>query len=173
MVNLRQSIFEFSMSLHNDSSLTRKHVVNVQNEITSKIVGPMLNIISDTILPHITDQNKINDFQLLLNKFSKPFDFISSEHRLFSQLESNDLLERPKMFTINNEFVDMIVNGEPTIDSENIQGCMMPIEFQIKKYFETSSILSETLENMRRLEQSNSIANFVNGSFWKEINNII
>lgn len=169
---IRKSLFESTLGLHNNSRTTRKEVISIQNDVTCKVVQPILNIISEATIPYLRDETRKKDVQLLVEQLKQPFPFISSEHRLFKQLKSNDLLKLPTMYTINEELVEMVLHGEPTVDLQHVRGCLMPIEFQMKKYFESGSIFHETMENMSKIEQSKSITNFINGSLWRQIKDV-
>ena len=165
---IKESVFQFTLDLHKNSNITRKTVVEIQNSINSKILQSIMNIISANTLPRVTHEHQ-SDLKELFDQLSNPFDFILSEHRLFTLLQNNDLFKPPKMYTIHNELVDMVMQNEPTIDLETVRGCIMPIEFQFRKYFESESVLSNTLEHMAIVEKSPNIENYINGSLWKQI----
>lgn len=70
------------------------------------------------------------------------------------------------------------VPAEPNIlydleDLENIQNdkktsILMPISFQIKKFFELPGVFKKMLENAADIQRKGKLNHFINGSLWKE-----
>jgi len=72
------------------------------------------------------------------------------------------------VFDVNNEVQEVQKGYKPTLDAGNIKGCVMSIDFQIKKFFELPGILDETLDNMKTLQSQTKISQYVNSDSWKE-----
>lgn len=152
--SLREKFLNFTLSLHNKSNYTRKDVVSLQHCITDEIVKP----ICDALLKVAPNLNSIAGVNDLINDIYQPFEFISTEQKLNTTLQSINL----------NDALQEICFED---DQKNIvsKGCLMPIKQQFKKFFESGNVYSETINNMRVLEESKEIVNVVNGTLWNEI----
>lgn len=150
---LREVFLSFTISLHSKKNLSRKDIIELQHNITEDIVLPILDALSK-----ITDIQEDAIHAELLNDLRDPFNFICTEHRLNSQLTSLNMRESPQ----NIHYED----NDGNIVSK---GCLTPIKFQLKKFFETGSIFKQTIQNMTRMEQTIEISNVVNGSLWKTV----
>ncbi|XP_031349636.1 uncharacterized protein LOC116175587 [Photinus pyralis] len=72
------------------------------------------------------------------------------------------------MYTINNEIGEVIHHNRPLLGEEKIQGVIMPMAFQLKKYFELDGIFALYKENLLQLESKCVLENFVNGELWQK-----
>lgn len=63
-----------------------------------------------------------------------------------------DLYRKPEKYLINSELSEIIVHSTPTIDVNEIEGCVMNIQFQIKKIFESPGVFLETLKYIEKLK---------------------
>lgn len=150
---LREFFLSFTISLLSKKNLTRKDAIELQHNITEDIVVPILDAISK-----IADIREDPMNAELLSDLRDPFNFICTEYRLNTQLENLNMLEVPQEIQYKDEEGNVVSKG-----------CLAPIKFQLKKFFETSSMLEQTMHNMTRLEQTNDISNVVNGTLWKAI----
>lgn len=151
--NLREVFLSFTINLHSKKNLSRKNVIELQQNITDDIVIPILDALSKVIdMP----EDPIN--VELINDLRDPFNFICTEQRLNTQLGNLNMIQAPTVIHYEDE------------DGNTVsKGCLTPIKFQLKKFLETGSIFQQTLQNMARLEQTNGISNVVNGTLWKTV----
>lgn len=150
---LRETFLSFTINLHSKKNLSRKDVVELQQSITEEIVTPILDALST-----VTDIPGDPMHAELINDLRDPFDFICTPQRLNTQLEHLSMREAPQVIQYDDEDGNVVSKG-----------CLTPIKFQLKTFFETGSIFQQTMQNMTRLDQSNEISNVVNGSLWKTI----
>lgn len=164
--DLERSIIEFSLNLHNTKSLPRNMVFFIQDSVKCNITSP----ICDYLLPlsaHTCVKSKIK-FDEILNFLENPFKEINTEYKFFKYIETLDIFSKPKSYVINNELVEVFINGIPSLNNSQIEVCLLDISFQFKKFFESGDILELTLNNMKSLELNSKITNFINGSLWKQ-----
>lgn len=157
---------KISINLHTKNNLTRKDVLSIQQdiaEITFKISESIKSKVIDMIPK--ADQNNLIDF---LKYCENPFEDIRSEYKLFQHIENSDQFAKPEIFTVSNEISEIILKGQPTLDASNVKGCIMPIEFQVRKFFELPDVLTKTLNNIKFLSAETDITHFVNSSCFKE-----
>lgn len=151
---LREKFLNFTLSLHDKSNYTRKDVIILQKAITEEVVKP----ICDALLKVAS----INDSKVcvkeLINDIYQPFQFIATEQKF------NATLQR---INLNDEL--HVINFRDDEESIVSKGCLMPIKQQFKRYFESGNVFKETIEHMRVLDNSEEIANLVNGTLWKNV----
>ena len=150
---LREVFLSFTINLHGKKNMSRKDVIELQKNITEDIVIPILDALNEV--------SNIQEDQLnseLINDLRDPFNFICTEQRLNTQLQNLNMREAPQTINYKDEAGNIVSKG-----------CLTPIKFQLKKFFETGSIFEQTVLNMGNLEQGNEISNVVNGTLWKAV----
>ncbi|XP_021706005.1 uncharacterized protein LOC110678002 [Aedes aegypti] len=150
---LREVFLSFTVNLHGKKNLSRKDVIELQRNITEDIVIPILDALNEVV-----DIKKNAANMELLNDLRDPINFICTERRLNTQLEILNMRESPQIIHYEDEDNNIISKG-----------CLTPIKFQLKQFFETGSIFEQTMDNMKELEQTNGISNVVNGTLWKTV----
>lgn len=166
--NLMENVVAFSLNLHSKNNFTRKNVTDIQENVEKYIINSIATAF-EKVLIYIKDEQSRSQVKDLIEYIKIPFKQIKTEYRLIKELESKKVFTSPTVFTISNEVCEIIKKNRPTIDQNSFQGVLMPLEFQIKSFFETSDILYKTLENMNYLKNEKNYCNFVNGSVWKQI----
>ncbi|XP_055842504.1 uncharacterized protein LOC129909448 [Episyrphus balteatus] len=156
---------EFSLNLHTNNNFTRKDVIQIQEGIT-KITLNIINSIKTKIMNYIPDK-EMDDLIEFFDFCGEPFSDMKSEYKLFQRILDSNKFAKPQMFTINNEVSEIILQGKPTLDASNVQGCIMPIEFQFRKFFELPGVLNQTLNNLNLLLAESDITHLVNSSCFK------
>ena len=152
--SIREKFLGFTLSLHNKSNYTRKDIIDLQQCVTDEIVKPICDALFKVAS---VDKNAIG-INELINDLYNPFEFISTEQKLNSTLQSIGLSD--SLHEINFE------DAEENIVSK---ACLMPIKRQFTQFFESGNVFNETVENMRLLEESKEITNVLNGSLWKTV----
>ncbi|KAL1397759.1 hypothetical protein pipiens_009507 [Culex pipiens pipiens] len=66
----------------------------------------------------------------ILNEFEQPDE--ESEYMFIKRLKQLDLLSEPDLFTKDNQ-----IRNEPQLIEDCIEGVMMPIQFQLRKFLES------------------------------------
>lgn len=97
------------------------------------------------------------------------FNFIGSDYKLFEHLNRIGLFKYPSVITLTND--NCIISEDFQIENYDRKSCLVlnDVEFQIKSFFEQHSILTEMIDNVKKLENSNSINHFINGKVWQTI----
>lgn len=164
--NLKKSALKFTLALHNKSSFNRKDVLHVQEILSNTILSDIVEICKEI--------NSFQDIKILQMTFNNIlenvgdlFSFIKTEYKFFKYLTENDLFKFPTLVTINNELSEIIHCNKPTLGEQKITGVIMPISFQLKKYFELPGLLDLFKKNMLYLESKSTLENFVNGILWQ------
>jgi len=172
---LHLNAVQFCLNLHNNNNFCKSDVVNIQDDIINKIINPITELIKGTIENEIKDTIILSTFSKLTLAISDIFKFCKTEHLLNNWLKNNELISNQfKQFTINNEINLISHNGQTVYDEVSTKGILMPLKFQIKKYFEQNNNLTTQLNLYNSLIScpvSNinySMSNFVQGSLWKE-----
>ncbi|XP_067629146.1 uncharacterized protein [Eurosta solidaginis] len=160
---------QFVLSLHNKNNFTRKDVFSIVQDMHEIILKPIQEHVLKFMAHYIEDHNnRINAENNFQNIFSN-FQNITKEYRFFKLLEREKIFAPPTAYIINEEISEIIVNNNPGLHSNKVTGVLMPIEFQIKKYFETKNNLYLTLENIKIIQSKQDVyANVINGETWKQ-----
>lgn len=160
---------EFTLALHKKNNFTRNDVQDVQNA-TNKFVGSILNKIEDLNLK-TNNHDSQNRLETLLSTSKTAFEIINTEHKFLNHIKRLGIFEPPVVITLEK--------GIPTVESNNFadhigrKNCLAlnPIQFQLKKFFETGGIMQKVLDQIDSLEKSDNVNHFVNGRVWKNIKN--
>lgn len=166
---IKKSILTFSLELHNKNNLSRKDIIHVQNIVQSHILSPILSYFEVTLTSYSQNASENREIQDVFNILKNPFASVHTEYRLIKELCQHNLYVPHETFTISNEVCEIVKNNTPTLDINKFQMVVMPIDFQIKSYFESQDIYHQTIQNMKDLQSQSEIRNYVNGSLWKNI----
>lgn len=162
---INEATINLTLLMHMKNNMTRKDVYILQQAI-----GSMLQIFANEIENldiSITDPEKKFCFKKLMSKMRDNFRNINSDHKFFKYLQNINVFELPKIVIVEGEEVVERQLGFEGIEENEISKnylIIMPIVFQIRAFFESDNVLERTIHNTRRLAQSNTIINFVNGS---------
>lgn len=169
ITSIENAMVSFTLNLHAKSNITRKDVSSIQVAVTDCIIKPLLENIRDFQNNYFTDQDKMEraKFNEMFDKLQHPFKNIQTEYMFFKKITEIGIFEMPTPFLINESIAETIKNYNPVLDTRKIQAIMMPIQFQLRKYFEAQNVFQETLNNMELLDKQTSITNFVNAQWWK------
>lgn len=161
----------FLSNLHKEEKFCRDKIFDIIKSFKTILLPEIVNELDKTISPILAQEHK-NEFDLLIKRFSNPFDNIDTEHKYIKTLLERNLFQYPKEIHINNEIGSITDNYNPNLDIKISKGCIMPIKFHIKSFFELPNILDQTLKNMDEIKQCSEIKNFINGKIWlKKIQN--
>ncbi|XP_062539082.1 uncharacterized protein LOC134207373 [Armigeres subalbatus] len=164
---IHKSATEFTLSLHNKKNFSRQDVQYVQQE-TQKFCSSIANQIEsldvNTNNPEIQHQ-----LTACISSMKTAFNFIGSDYKLFEHLNRIGLFKYPSVITLTND--NCIISEDFQIENYDRKSCLVlnDVEFQIKSFFEQHSILTEMIDNVKKLENSNSINHFINGKVWQTI----
>lgn len=166
---------QFCVALHNNNNFCNSDVIYIQNNIESNIIQPIISLIKNTVEEEIEDPLVRFKFSKVTSAICNIFKFCKTEYLLKNWLENNNLLEgKCKQFTINDEINLVSRNGQTLYDEVTTKGVLLPIRFQIKKFFELNNNLDTALKLYNDLincpvsEVNFSMSNFIQGSLWKE-----
>lgn len=162
---IMNSALEFSSELYAKSNFSRKDTIEIQTKVTN-MCEVLVSTIKDSISNYIdlTLTDKLNE---VLELSSKPFQHINTEFKFIQSIQNNNLFKRFHSHTVNNDIIEQIRFGQPTLGESNSKAYIMPLRFQFQKFFEMGNIFQETLDNTEALESQTVYFNFVNGSLYK------
>lgn len=159
MEKLKEKVFYFSTFLFAKNSLPRKDanaIINKFDEVLKSISQCLRNVCEPT-----PDLNKI------LNFCEEVFESHCSEYKYKKYLERENLFKSPISVPINNELTEVVKKGCRTLSTKLKTVEVMPIQYQIKRFFELPGVLEEIESHMKVLFQSKSITNFVNAETFR------
>ncbi|XP_067635101.1 uncharacterized protein [Eurosta solidaginis] len=165
-LNVSKKCQSFLLDLHTKSNISRKDVLSIQ-ESASAIMSSVVEPLKNKLLSY-TPENERQYIIEFVNFCENPFKDVQTEYKFLKSVERSDEFSKPQFFIINNEMCEVILNNRPTIEAGNVFGCIMPIKFQIRKFFELTSVLEIILNNINYLFNSSSITHFINSASFKE-----
>lgn len=165
---LSQSALTFVCNLFSESHLTTKIIEKILADITELLSSFIFTKLNDIILPKINNQNKTS-VKKLFNNFENVFNGFNTEYLLLKTLKEQNLYSPPLKFEIDNTVTSTYKKGKSVLSKKISEGILLPIEFQITKFFEQPGVLEKTLDYTKTLmESGEKFENFVQGALWKE-----
>lgn len=158
-------VLKFLTNLHGKSNFTRKDIDVLVNDLTQLLFLPIATFVEKDLLENEKDIS-IQNIRSLISFLKDPFYKIKTFHKFVKVLKEKDAWEDAKEFEIDNRVLPVISNNEIVFTEKQSTGTLMPIKFQIKKFFELPNVLKDTLCNT--YENEGKFKNIVNGALWKE-----
>lgn len=164
---LKDSALKFVLTLFSKNNINRKDVFEIISAVKEFIVLEIVNSVKAAVLPFIDVKNKINLLDLLFN-INNLFKETDSEYKLFNKLMSMDLITPIEEVTFSNEIQPSQSCGELCLTNVTKKGILLPIDFYIKKLFNTDNLIESALESIKNLLSKNTLENFVQGNMWRK-----
>ncbi|XP_058821059.1 uncharacterized protein LOC131683247 isoform X1 [Topomyia yanbarensis] len=168
--HLQESSLSFTLDLHSSANLTRRDVRHIQkcvNNLNEKIAQDI-----NELQLKITDPQIEFELHTYLTKMKSLFNFVGTDHKLFMYLTENNLFRMPTVVSLQREQISIHskdITLEETYDESENNLVVMDVEFQIRSFFNTDNVLTQTIENTINLEQTEGITSIVSGNVWKQI----
>lgn len=130
----------FIVELHSLSNCSRSDVKRVRQFVEKLILEPVVDFIEECLqMVSIQDIEISNVFRDVKNMFGN----IKSEYKLEEAMRENDLIGHTEEFCVENH--------------PNSKGIVMPMEFQVKQFFERNNYLDGVLVHMREIEKKRNM----------------
>lgn len=155
----------FVLKLNSHSHLTNKQIEAILADFSDNLTI-VFELIKKVIVPEVKSE-KPEEITNFLDFCIDPFCHVNTEYKFNKTLSDYKLLKSPTQFTVENKITEVMKKGVPYLAEQNVTGSIMPIEFQIQKYFELLNFLNKTLAKIIELEDTNSMSNFVQGELWQ------
>lgn len=170
LVKLKKCSVDFLLTYYAKKNFARKETINLQNDLVKKItsvIGEEIGRISSTLNP-----DNICAAQHYLKQLASfcenPFEEYDTEYKFVKMLESCNMYEEPKIVEIDNSVTSLRLKNINTLNLTVTKGVLLPIKFQLKKYFEIPGVFEMFIENIEKLSVEPKLKNFINGSVWKK-----
>lgn len=85
-----KSAVEFTLSLHNNNSFTRRDILNIQKNIAENIIKPIATILDNIVKINIKDPMLLLEFSNVTSVISNPFKLCNYEYLLNKWLTKNN-----------------------------------------------------------------------------------
>lgn len=161
--DINKLMIAFLLQLHNNTTVSRKLVLEIQDMITKYITTPIAEIVKNVFE---SEGNHLLVHQAT-QTIAKPFSDMDTEYKFLKQLESLNLYKPPTSFCISNTLSEIIMHNNPILAPSTIEISFVDIPFQIKKFFESEGVLQATLHNIQKLKSTKTYSNILNGELWK------
>lgn len=164
-ISLENSILSCYTFLYGDYGLTRKDASKIISKFHSCVIQPILTNLESIIMPLISNFDKVS----VLSEFkdiNDAFKRFESYYKFLKHMKIQDLYMDPQIVEINNTIGPIISNNEPILDEIVTYQCLMPIKYQIKKFFELPGVFEETINYMYHLEKQSGT--LLQSSSWQK-----
>jgi hypothetical protein len=163
--HIEKSALKICLSLVEKNNIPRETAFKViemfQDALFKELKKYILDVFETKVSP-----DSIADLKKFAQILSNPFKKVETEHKLTKELKEMGVFESPTRFTINESVDISQKNGLPKIEYITSNGYLMPIEFQLKTFFEKPQVFETTMKNKQLLEQG-QLSHFINGQLWK------
>lgn len=149
--NIHRSINTFLIQLHSISNLTRSNITSIQKLMEELVLEPLLKVIEDSTNVVGEKQNKLSELSTDVRAIFKD---IKSEHKFSKNAKNMGLISEPDFFTIAND--------------PKSKAMVMPIDFQLKNFFEKDDCLRDILNYIEIIERTPHVNNFIQCDLWKQ-----
>jgi len=156
--NFEDKSFFFSCGLHARPGLPRNEILFIQKQIAD-LLAPIASAVKDALTSSTLSYEILN---YVLDFCKSPFKPIVSEYKFLKFLKEKNLYENPLAYTISNKLVPKIKRGKAELMPHKVNIQLMPVKFQITKFFEIPDVLNLTVKNQKELMKKETICNFVN-----------
>lgn len=163
---------KFLMNLHGLPNLTRKNVADIEQNVTSNLIQPLLssfeNYVNGRYSTGCEDRLHVHEF---LNTIKNSFTNCSSEFCLLKKLKEDGFIAPLKQITINNTIDEIHLHNEVTFAPHVSKGTLLPISFQFQKLFERNDFLFQCLNeinNASREPSDHIYGDFIYSKLWQK-----
>ncbi|XP_058974396.1 uncharacterized protein LOC131800730 [Musca domestica] len=159
---IKTRTLQFLLHLYCKDNLARKDVRQIQESV-SEILMPLGSIITEISMNSLSSDLLQIVSELCLN----PFKNFKNEYKFLKYIEKENLYQSAKPFLLSNTIEPKVSRGNPDLRPVFLNYYMMPIRFQIKKFFQLPNILHSTLNNIDESIKSSTLSNFVCGEIFR------
>lgn len=150
--SLELNLLDLASSLYSKNSFSRKDATSILNKF-KYILQSTFNHLQESKLLTL---ELTNSLQLPLKPYTSEFKFTKS-------LKEADLFNESEAVILSNEIGEIVSKGNPTLGPKIKCLQIMPIEFQIRKFFELPNVLNTMEDNLSILKENKLICNLING----------
>ncbi|CAH1105247.1 unnamed protein product [Psylliodes chrysocephalus] len=167
--SIRNTVLNFTLSLHNMNNFSKKDVFVIQNNVTEFITDSIIGFIQKLLINRIQNFEKNHlDLNEILNLLKDPFKLCKTEFKLNSLLTEKGLLENSSKCIIKTGVVPMSRKGEFFYGTETKTGLILPLRFQFRVAFENIYNLDKWLDFLQDTNNNSLLCCFTQGKLWQE-----
>lgn len=117
----------------------------------------------------VMGDNNSNKIKTIFALSKQPFRNYNTEYKFLKYMTDKGLYQSVKKIQIKKQICETMHKGIANLDVKTTEGTLMPIEFQIQKFFSLPHVLEETLQYTNNLiADTSGIRNFVQAKIWKK-----
>lgn len=164
---LTDSALKLVLSLFSKNNMNRKDVFDIIAFVKDFIISEIVSSIKSMVLPFIDVKHQIVLLNLMFN-VTNMFKDTDSEFKLFSLLESLNLLFPVQEVTFSKEIQPIHSRGEINLSILRSKGVIYPLKFSIKSFFDNGNLVETSLNQINYLLAKDTLENFVQESLWRK-----
>lgn len=160
---------KFSTLLHGNYNFSRKDVYDIQKNVKTFLIDPLLDQFKTFAQDHLNNNIKARtDLMSLVFSCRDPFQYCGTDHNLCQTLKLNGCMDEIREFTIKSDIQPIYDRSELVYAEKICKGSVLPLKSQFRKIFEQENILLEVLRHMNSLYSNKQYTNFIQGPVWKK-----
>lgn len=145
---LDSDLKSFLSYMYSENNLAKAQCQEIFNQVTVKFAHPMLHFLENHF--KCTDMN----IKILCKEIKKSFSDLKSETKFVSAMKKDEIFCSPEKFLIEIPKIGPAMkDGVPVLATTTKEGTLMPIKFQIQRFFETPNVLKDTLKYIEESER--------------------
>lgn len=141
------------IKLHGFNNISKSDINKIKNGIETNIIFPVVEFLEKLIPQNVLKDSEIGVEQIF-SDLKELFKEVKTDYTLEKNMICMNLISKPHSFQVGNNKKDC--------------GTIMPIEFQLKKIFESNDFLDEVLPHMDKVCKNDKYVNFIQGDLWRQ-----
>ena len=171
MIDLKQELLSISLTFYSNPTLPRNIVQNFLNTLINFTSNVFAKYIEEQIQLKRTsyEEKVLEDFKNIVESSKNVFALFNTEYKVFSYYEEKGLLMMPKEHSIGTRFLKETAESITNYKMKDASIQYIPLKWSLKLLLETPGVFDAVTKFVNELEtDSPVIANFMQGSLWKE-----
>lgn len=127
---------------------------------------PIISQIDQFVIQNNLDISAKLSLLAIKSQIANIFSECYNDYQIKKWLVLNDFMQEFEIFTINRELAEVSTKGEVSFEPCAATGILLPLSFQIRKFFEKEDLLLKVLTDIE--EEKFPENHFINRKLWKE-----
>lgn len=161
---------DFGCKLAANMNVPRNSVFEVIND-TKRFLCSIVEGMQSLVIPWVKEENVI-DFKNIISIMGESLESVSTEYQLNKCLLEKKLISSVRKVKIGERTVDPLMHSDSDDEddgevSKQETVSLMPINFQIKSFFELPHVFEKLQSNTENIKKDGRLNHFINGKLWK------
>lgn len=168
---------DFGCKLAGNMNVPRNAVFEVIED-TQRLLTCLVEGMKNLVAPWIKDEN-IHDFENAVSIMTEALENVNTEYKLDKLLLAKKLIDSVRKIKVGEQSNDPLMDTDEYENQADIDHdddvdiskaktvTLMPIQFQIKSFFELPHVFEKFQSNAENITKEGRLNHFINGKLWK------